>query len=43
MAEVVAGTLDALEGCAADDLQGILRIDAAARRHAAAEVERTGS
>ncbi|MDE2761843.1 MAG: 1-deoxy-D-xylulose-5-phosphate reductoisomerase [Gemmatimonadota bacterium] len=43
MAEVVAGTLEALEGCTAEDLQGILRVDGAARRHAAAEVERTGS
>ena len=43
MAKVVAGTLEALEGCAADDLQEVLRVDGAARRRAAAEVERTGS
>ena len=43
MAEVVAATLEALEGCSAGDLRSVLRVDGAARRRAAAEVERNGA
>ena len=43
MVEVVAGTLEALDGCTAADLREVLRVDGAARRRAAAEVKRTGS
>ena len=43
MAEVVAGTLEALEGCTTGDLREVLRVDGAARRRAAAEVKRIGA
>ena len=43
MAEVVAGTLKALDGCTASNLRDVLRVDGAARRRAAAEVERIGA
>ena len=43
MAEVVAAVLEALEGRTACDLQEVLQVDRAARRRAAAEVERIGA
>ena len=43
MARIVEATLEALEGCTARDLREVLRVDGAARRRAAAEVERTGA
>ncbi|MYA63595.1 MAG: 1-deoxy-D-xylulose-5-phosphate reductoisomerase [Gemmatimonadetes bacterium] len=43
MSEVVAAVLEALEGRSARDLQEVLQVDRAARRRAAAEVERIGA
>ncbi len=43
MAEVVAAVLEALEGRIARDLAEVLQVDRAARRRAAAEVERIGA
>lgn len=43
MAEVVAAVLEALEGRTARDLREVLLVDRAARRRAAAEVERIGA
>ena len=43
MAEVVAAVLEALEGRTACDLREVLQVDRAARRRAAAEVERIGA
>ena len=43
MAKIVEATLEALEGRTARDLREVLRVDGAARRRAAAEVERTGA
>ena len=43
MSEVVAAVLEALEGRSACDLQEVLQVDRAARRRAAAEVERIGA
>lgn len=43
MAKVVEATLEALGGSTARDLREVLQVDGAARRRAAAEVERTGA
>ena len=43
MAEVVAAVLEALEGRTASNIREVLQVDRAARRRAAAEVERMGA
>ena len=43
MAEVVAAVLEALEGRTAGNIREVLQVDRAARRRAAAEVERIGA
>ncbi len=43
MSEVVAAVLEALEGRTACNIREVLQVDRAARRHAAAEVERIGA